>query len=377
MTMPAMADVARKSPVEMRMPPTWLSRLGNWLRNLVGRLHDAMAPGVVVTLERLYGILDNKTLYCAVDLGIPDILAEGSQAANEIATLTNSDPDAVDRLLSYLVSRGIFCKTREGRYANNRVSRVLQKSVAQSWRDWVLFLGSDWNWDIFNHMPQRVREQCSPTEMAFGSSFFEFVNKQDSKAQAAFNGSMAAGSKLQGTLFARHISLSGFHHVCDVGGGTGSMLARLLEANSQLQGTVLDLPELKTDALAGFEAAGVAERTAFVGGNFFETVPTGCDLYTLFAVLHDWDDERCLQILKNISTAMAPSGRIMVVERPISRNNGYDHAKAADLLMLVLGEGGRERTLSEYELLFGKANLQIVRRTTLPTLFEVFELTTQ
>ena len=98
------------------------------------------------------------------------------------------------------------------------------------------------------------------------------------------------------------------------------------------------------------------------------------DLYTLFAIIHDWDDERCLRILGNIRAAMPAHGRIMVTERPAPDGAGYDFVRATDMLMLVLGDGGRERSLGEYRALFHRADLRVVRQTLLPSLFSVFEL---
>lgn len=360
----------------MPVPPVWAARGANWLRNALGRAHTHMVPGFAVVLERLFGIVDNKALYCAVELEIPDLLVDGPRSAAEIAQATNADADAdaVDRLLRYLVSRDLFTRARDGRYLNNGATAFLRKNHPYSWRDWVLFFGSDWNWQIWNQMPTRIREGRSAAQAALGMDFFEYVNRENAKARGAFNGAMAAGARLQSLLFTESVDLSGYRHVCDVGGGTGTTLVRLLRAHAGLQGTVLDLPELEQEARTVFESAGVADRARFAGGDFFQSVPQGCDLYTLFAVIHDWDDDRCVRILGNIRGAMAPAGRIMIIEKPVRAGAGHDFAKASDMLMLVLGKGGRERTESEYESMFKKAGLDLRRQVTLPSLFDVFEL---
>ena len=119
-----------------------------------------------------------------------------------------------------------------------------------------------------------------------------------------------------------------------------------------------------------FEAAGVAERATFVGGNFLEAVPSGCDLYVLFAVVHDWDDERCALILSNIRRAMAPGSRIMVIEAVVPPHDREHFLKTTDMLMLVLGE----RTNAEFAALWARSGLRLAHRTILPSTFEVFEL---
>ncbi len=344
------------------------------MRNAVGAAHDRMAPEFVVLLERLCGLIDNKALFVAVKLEIADALEDGPRRAADIAKAVEADPDAVERLLRYLVCRGIFTTTDSGQYENNRASDALRTNAPVRWRDWVLFFGSDWNNQIFNQLLERVRTGTPASEEAFGVGFFEYINQQNPDAGAAFNGAMAAGSRLQSLLFAETMDLTRFREACDIGGGTGQALVHMLRTNQHLRGTVFDLPEVGQAARSFIDASELGERIAFRGGDFFEAVPAGCDLYTLFAIIHDWDDERCVQILKNIADAMNPDGRIMVVEKALRPGNAYDFAKASDMIMLALGDGGRERTEAEFEALFERSGLRVDRRVVLPSLFDVFEL---
>jgi hypothetical protein len=360
----------------MPVPPVWMARLANRLRNRVGALHARMAPGFVVLLERSLGLLDNKALFAVVELGVPDLLSKGPLGASEIAAAlgTDADADALDRLLRYLVCRDVFAVTPDGRYANNGASEALTLSAPVPWRNWILFFGSDWNGQIFDQLLERVTEGTPACEAAFGVGFFEYINQRNTDAGKAFNGAMAAGARLQSSLFAGAIDLGRYARVCDVGGGTGETMIQLLGANPRLQGTVFDLPELEGDTANLLTRAGVIDRAQFRGGDFFESVPAGCDLYTLFAIIHDWDDERCVRLLENVRDAMAPDGRIMVVEKVMPGGRAYDFSKASDMLMLVLSDGGRERTEAEYEALFARAGLRVCRRVVLPSLFDVFEL---
>ncbi|KAA0233325.1 MAG: hypothetical protein JJLCMIEE_00398 [Acidimicrobiales bacterium] len=358
----------------MPVPPSWATLAATRIRNLLGSTHARMTPGFGLVLERLYGLLDNKALFCVVELGVPELLAGGPLTAREIAAAAGAEPDAIERVMRYLVSRGMFSSSGGTRYANNAATEILRGDHPYSWRDWVLFFGSEWNWDIFNRMLDRVTTGASPTESAFGSPFFDYVNEVNPEAGKAFNGAMAAGSRVQSALFAEAIDFSPYRTICDVGGGTGSTLAHVLLSHAHLRGAVFDLPALETEATLVLQDPRLeSSRAEFLGGDFFEAVPAGFDLYTLFAVVHDWDDDDCVRILANISDA-GPSATIMVVEKPLDPGPGADFAKSSDLLMLVLGEGGRERTAEEYESIFGRAGLTVAHRATLPSLFEVFEL---
>ncbi len=355
------------------VPPGWLVRLGLRLRGGVGALHARMVPGFSLVLERVFGLVDTKALYCAVDLGIPDLLAAGPMTSAQLAAATDADQDATERLLRFLVSRGFFTH-RRGAYRNNAASDRLRIDHPFSFRDWVLFFGSEWNLRIWNEMPGRVRDGSSASEAALGVPFFRYLSEQHPQAGRTFAGAMASGSRMQGLFFADAIDLSAVRHVCDVGGGSGSVLAHLLRVNPTLRGTILDLPPLEAEARSVFEAAGVTDRAAFVGGDFFEAVPPGCDLYVLFAIIHDWDDERSVRILSNIRRARAPGGRVMVVEAVVPAHDGEHFLKTTDMLMLVLGDGGRERTDEEFAALWARAGLRQERRVMLPSTFEVFEL---
>jgi SAM-dependent methyltransferase len=356
------------------VPPVPVVRAANRAVGVLERLEKAMQPSFQLLLDRLFGMVDTKALDGAVAIGLPDLLVGGARTAEELAAEAGADPDAVERLLRYLVSRGFFERTRQGSYANNAASELLRKDHPWSWQPWVRFFGSDWNAQIWNQLPERVRTGTPATELAFGTSFFDFINHQHEAAGADFNSAMECGARVQAAIFGENIDLSEYRRVCDVGGGTGIALAHLLRLHPHLRGLVFDVPELAERAGRLLGDLQVSERADFVAGDFFEDVPDGADLYTMFAVIHDWDDASCVRILRNTKRAAGRDGRIMVVEKPLSNGGEPDFAKVSDMLMLMLGDGGRERTLDEYRQLFQDAGLQIRRDVTLPSLFHVFEL---
>jgi len=368
--------VTARDALGMAPPPVAVAQLANRVRNRVGALHRQMAPGFVVLLERAFGLIDTKALFTAAQLGIADLLAQGPRTATELAASldANTDADALDRLLRYLVGRDVFTAEKDGRYANNSISEALRADAPIAWRDWVLFFGSDWNNRIFDQLPRRILDGTPAAEAAFDVGFFDYINRQNTSAGSSFNAAMAAGARMQSLLFCAAVDLGDCSRLCDVGGGVGETMIQLLDANPRMRGTVFDLQELEPAARDLLEAAGMSGRAEFRGGDFFDSVPADHDLYTLFAIIHDWDDERCIRLLGNVRTAMGRDGRVMVVEKVVPHGNGYDFAKASDMLMLVLGDGGRERTEKEYETLFNRAGLRVHRRIVLPSLFEVFEL---
>jgi len=96
-------------------------------------------------------------------------------------------------------------------------------------------------------------------------------------------------------------------------------------------------------------------------GDFFEAVPGGGDAYVMSRILHDWDDDRDLVILRNCHRAMAEQGKLLVVETVLPPGNEPSLAKFADLTMLAIRVGARERTESEYGDLLAHAGFKLAR----------------
>jgi predicted O-methyltransferase YrrM len=340
-------------------------------RNGVAKLHRAMVPPEVPLLERSLGIIDTKALTVVAELGIADVLADGPRTADDLASATSSDADALGRLLRYLVGRGVFRTTRDGRFRNNKTSQLLREQHPGSLRSWVRFYGADWHVASWNRLDHSVRTGDAAATAALGHPFWEHLTEVDPEAGALFDAAMASTSTLQMEVVAQKYAFVG--RVCDLGGGTGTLLASILRANPSLTGVLFDLPAVVAKAPAVLEAAGVADRVEILGGSFFDAVPEGCDRFLLQAIVHDWDDDSCVHFLTKCREALAPGGRIVVLEAIVPEHDGDHFAKAVDLEMLVDTGAGRERTRPEFDALFARAGLRV--RTVMPiALSSLFEL---
>jgi hypothetical protein len=93
--------------------------------------------------------------------------------------------------------------------------------------------------------------------------------------------------------------------IVDVGGGHGAFLAHILERNTQASGVLFDAPSVIADATSVIEDYVVQGHAEKVGGNFSEAVPSGGDAYVLRNIVHDWDGDQAITLLKNCRLAMA------------------------------------------------------------------------
>jgi spermidine synthase len=147
--------------------------------------------------------------------------------------------------------------------------------------------------------------------------------------------------------------------VVDVGGGTGALLAAILAANPGARGVLYDLPAVVAGARAVLDEAGVGDRCESLAGDFFESVPSGADVYLLANIVHDWDDERAWRILANCRAAMADDGRVLLCESLLPDGTDPSPARLMDLNMLVSASGGRQRTSGELAGLLAGAGLEL------------------
>lgn len=186
---------------------------------------------------------------------------------------------------------------------------------------------------------------------------------------------MTTSSTRLGSALLKHYDFSGIRKIVDVGGGHGFTLAMILAANPSMHGLLYDLPDVASGAGQIIDAEGVRERCEIVGGSFFDSIPAGAEAYVLKQIIHDWDDEQSLMILRNCRAAMPKEGKVLLIERRIEP----DHRQAMrvlhiDMEMLV-NVCGMERNDAEYRSLLERAGFRLVR--VLPLMdgagFAVFE----
>jgi SAM-dependent methyltransferase len=352
------------------IPPAAAVRVGTDLRSALAWAHDRMALPFQILLERLTGALDAPALGALVELGVPDHLDEPRTAA-ALAGLVGANEVGLDRLLAYLASRGCIRRDRRGRYRANRVTKLLARDGG--WAGWVRFAGARWTMAAYAELVSAVRDGKDPVVAAHGVDFFAYLAEHPDAAEA-FHDAQAAGARLQAVMCAGSLPLKGIRSVLDVGGGTGTFLAHVLAANPALKGAVLDRPDAETGAAATFAEAGVQGRARFEAGDFFRAVPSGYDLHVLTAIIHDWSDDDCVTILGNCATALAPGGRICVVETALVPGRLGSFVQATDALMLAFTGGGRERTAEEFDALWRRAGLGCVAAAALPSGGTLFQL---
>lgn len=313
-------------------------------------------------LDLIGGSWTTQAIGTAVELGIVDAIAARPRRTPGLAKATKCDPDALDRLLRALASLGICEPRADGCHALTPMGELLRGDGRDSVRSWALWC-SRYHWPLWADLAGSVRTGRSARRRAGGLAGYAHL-ETGSAAAEVFNGAMAGLTRLVGQEVARVTRWGGTKCMVDVGGGHGELLATILAARPGITGIVFDLAHAARGAAGHLARAGLASRCEVVTGSFFDAVPEGADTYLLKSILHNWEDDRAIAILRQCRRAMGPASRLLIVERVApERARRTRSARAilrSDLNMLV-GLDGRERTRKEYSVLVAKAGFRLAR----------------
>lgn len=312
-----------------------------------------------------------KAIYVAAKLGVADLVADGPKTVEELASAVGAHAPTLRRLMRALAGLGVFTEDAGGRYGASVFTQFLRTGPG-SMRGMVLHLGETPSWLAWDELLGSVRTGEQGFERAHGVEVFPYYAAH-TESNEPFNDAMAELSKVVAAAVTEAYDFSHFGRIVDVGGGHGALLMSILRANPEALGVVFDQPEIVEGARAAIEAEqALASRCAAVGGNFFESVPEGGDAYVMKWIIHDWDDERALTILRNVRRAIPATGRLLLCEQVVPEGGGPSPAKLMDLQMLVM-TGGRERTAVEYGALLKRAGFELTRVVETKSLISVVE----
>ena len=306
------------------------------------------------------------------EAGIADLLLEGPQSVSALAAATGLDADGLGRLLRLLASLGVFAVNGDDEYVNTPLSETLAAGAPMSMRNIAaLALTPGWS-AALAALPAAVREAgATAWDVAHGTPIFEYFPAHPDEA-AVFQGAMTMFSGAEAAAVTDAYDFSGIETLVDVGGSQGMLLASILRATPTMRGVLFDLPVMVEGAAELFAAEGVADRATVVGGDFFESIPTG-DAHILKHILHDWDDDRCVKILRSCRNATVEGGMLLVVEEALPPGNAPSPGKILDLFMLMVG--GRERTEAEYGALIEQGGYELKRVIPTATPLHMIEAT--
>jgi hypothetical protein len=317
--------------------------------------HDQRTVAELRRLANGYQI--SQAIYVAVTLGIPDLVADGARAVDDLAAETSADPTALYRVLRALAAVGVL-REEEGRmFALTEAGDGLRAEAPEGIAGWIAFAGRPSHWHAWGQLLHSVRTGENAFRHVHGTDVWTYRAERPEES-LIFDRAMQALTRNANQALVDAYDFARFGTIVDVGGGNGTTLSLLLARHPSLQGILFDQPHVVAGADEVLAAAGVADRCRVVGGSFFDEVPAGGDAYVLKAIVHDWLDDEAAAILRRCREVVPESGRLLVLERIVGPPNDDLPAKLMDLNMLVAA-GGRERTEDEFESLFAAGGFRL------------------
>jgi SAM-dependent methyltransferase len=288
---------------------------------------------------------------------LADYLSGRPQNAIKLAQFTHTHAPSLHRLMRTLASLGILTENDDHQFALTPLGEALKADAHGSAHATILLHGSDWHGAAFEQILYSVETGKTAMEKVWGLPLFDYLANNPDQA-SMFNKMITGLHSGEPAAVAEAYDFSACRTVVDIGGGTGSVLAAILGNHPSIRGVLFDSPHVVAEASSLLKAKSVLDHVAVQAGDFFTAVPAGGDCYVLSHILHDWDDEQCLTILRNCRKAMKPDGRLLIIEMVLPPGDAPHPGKLLDMVMLVV-VGGVERTEAEYAALLSEAGFRL------------------
>ncbi len=315
--------------------------------------------------ERLLSIITgywrSRALYAAVDVGLVEALDDQPRTPAQVARTTGCDEVAIARFLRYLVGLRLVREEGDNHYVTTDMAELLR--IGSPFRDLALLYGDEF-YQAWGQFSSAIRTGKSSFGRTFGMDHFTYFAQTQHSARR-FDRAMAATAELVADQLARVYDFSTATRIVDIGGGNGSLLKAVLTGAPAACGVIIDRAHVVTECTRELAGHPLADRITAVPGDFFHTLPSNGDVYILSRILHDWEDEDCVRLLRVCRTAMPPTARLLVIERLLPEDGGVSLASSWDMQMLAI-TGGQERTAQEYQRMLSDAGLRLGSIRSLP-----------
>jgi predicted transcriptional regulator len=364
-----------KKSSKPKAPPIFLVKMIMGLLNFLEKFQRKLMPPEAILLgHAMRDVVVFRSVYVAAELKIADLLKDGPKSAEQLAKETDTNADALYRIMRTLSSIGIF-KAKKGRqFELAKIGKHLQSGVEESMLFFVKICGSEFISNIWGDLLQSVKNGKSYYENNYNMSFFDWLEKNPERRKE-FDVGMAGVSAYTDIPIAAGYDFSSFGTLADIGGGRGTQIVTILSAFPRLKGILFELPLtigiLEKENIV--QQDGLDGRLKLVSGDFFKSVPPGCDAYFMKSIIHDWDDERSIKILSNCRRAMRQDSKLLLAEHIVrGDSNEPDFFKFLDVNILAL-IGGCVRTKEEYSRLLERSGFKLNRVVTTASPFFIIE----
>src|SRR5262245_851383 len=269
---------------------------------------ESEAPPQLAMLQLITGFWVSRAIYVAAKLGLADLVKDSPKTADELARLTGTHSPSLYRALRALASVGVFTDDGQGRFAQTPLSETLRSDTPGSLRALAIVELGQEHYPAWGNLMHSVKTGEIAFDNLFKQNTWEYY-AQNSEDASNFNESMKRLTEMVNAAVLASYDFSDAGTMVDIAGGTGGLISAILNANPTMRGVLFDLGHAIEEARVQMAVMVMNERFEMMTGDFFRAVPEGGDTYIMKWIIHDWDEEKSVVILKNIRQAMTVDGR--------------------------------------------------------------------
>jgi len=311
-------------------------------------------------LQLALGAFVSQAIYVAAKLGIADILADGPRDVKYLAEKTASHERSLYRLLRACASTGAFAEVSPKIFSNTAMTESLRSDHPRSTRDLTIWMNEEPHWRVYGELLYSVKTGKPAWDKVHGEPVFNYLFDTDLALGEIFNRAMTSYSHQSIGPILEAYDFSGSKTIADIAGGFGHLIAAVLAANPEAKGILFDLPQVLNGAPEMLERYDVQDRVKLIQGDFCNEIPVKADIYLLKHIIHDWYEEKCQTILRNIRDNMPDDAKVLIIDAVVPEDDRPDLGKIIDLEMLMT-PGGVERTATEFRELLADSGFKMTR----------------
>ena len=318
---------------------------GNVIQELYSKRKDAFhkVSGDLVSYWKLYALEGAKRLQ--IFEALPGTL-------NTLSHKTTLKPLMIEKILLALMEIGYVEKTQNLWQLSEKGKFLTSQHPFSLTHAQTLWMEE--HLQAWKKVATALQQEKPSFESLYHQNWFDYIKNHPQK-ETLYHQALSHYAHNDYQTFGEVIDCTIHQSIADIGGSTGTFIKILLKKYPHIEGTVLDLPSV-------LEKCTPQPRLTLVPLDFFEKWPKcSFDGVILSRVLHDWDDDKALHILKKVRKIIQDTGRLYVIENLLDKNTGS--GALLNLNMWVM-TGGKERTLEEFKNLYSQEGFRL--ETTFP-----------
>ncbi len=278
-------------------------------------MKSTLNPSLI--LQTAFGFWHSKVLLTAVEFGLFTRLADRRLTGAELGAELKLHPRAIADFFDALVAMKFLGREGDGpnsKYFNTPEGSLFLDEKSPRYIGGILIMLNARLFKFWNDLPEALRTGKPQNETKHGQKgIFEELYADIPKLEQ-FMGAMTGLSRINFEAFAEKFDFSKFQTLCDVGGATALLSIEAAKRHSHLKCISFDLPPVEPIARKHIASVGLENRITPAAGDFFRDPLPKADIITMGMILHDWNLEKKMHLIRSAYDALPPGGALVAIE---------------------------------------------------------------